>query len=206
MMTTTLNLQERLRDIEALMPQLEQRAGAEAALLVARGDSGPLAGARQKRDELRQEANDIRLQLRGHEISKSLDELMALDKELVEATERREAADAEVRRQGESPIIQKWLAAPSIATQYGYRYSFDLWAAFILSGRAIYNAAPECALFFRSPECPEALQFNLEDDREHIVAYHRAKDEAQRASLMWTGAADRRQRLLQEHPELKAAT
>jgi|HubBroStandDraft_4_1064222.scaffolds.fasta_scaffold00333_7 hypothetical protein len=201
-MMTTLNLQERLRDIEALLPQLDQRADAEAALICAKGDSGPLAGACQERDELRQEASDIRLKLRGHEISTALDELTRLDAELAEAMERREAADREVLRQAESPIVERWNAAPTFAIRCGYGHSWELFSQWFLSGRPRYIAAPECLLFFQSGECSEPLRFDLDGDRECILAYHAARDEAVRASMAWTGLADRRTRLLREHPEL----
>lgn len=105
-----------------------------------------------------------------------------------------------------NPVVPKWLGAPIVAVGQGWGHSWTLYAQWFLSGRGLRNGVPECAAFFWDPQCPEPLAFDLEADRETIRRYHQAIGTADLALKQQQNAADRRQRLLRERPELKNAS
>jgi hypothetical protein len=202
----TLTVKERLTRIERELPEAERLAQAEEAYLTQHADGGPWSGASEKRDALVAEANDLRLQMRGQELSSALDELRNLEHEQSNAAERRIRADEAVRRLAEDETVKRYLAARPLAMRLGWGWSWDQYSAWLESGRARYNAAPQCLLFFESAECVPELRFDHVQERERIRQYREAVGAAEVALLVWSNDADRRQRLLQEHPELKAAS
>jgi hypothetical protein len=201
----TLDIRERLTQIEAELPEAERRAEAELAMVAATGNAGRWAGKAKLLDELRNEQKDLKLQVKGRELSKALAEFKALEEELERATKARQRAERAVRELAEDEALIRYLKAPSIAREYGYGHSFLLFQQFLESNRARTNGAPECLAFFESASCPEALRFNLEGDRDKIRRYREAVGQADLALMAWGAIADKRQRLLQENPELRDA-
>jgi hypothetical protein len=202
-MTETRSIKERLQIVESMLPELERRAEGELALIAARGNGGRLAGSCNKRDALRQEAKDLRFQLRGHELASAFDDLRSLDAELNRALGVRDAAELFFHKLAENPVIQKWNAAGSVARAHGFGRSWVLFSDWFLSGKARYAGLPEAGSYFLDPSCPEALKFDLDGDRDIVRRYVQARADADRALTAWLDCADRRARLLQSHPELQ---
>ena len=67
-MTTTASLEQSLQAVESQLPKLEKAAEAEIAfMLYNSAESNPWAGGCKRRDGLRQEVRDLRLQIKAIE-------------------------------------------------------------------------------------------------------------------------------------------
>jgi len=205
------HLTERLTEVERQIPDAQKLADAEASWLLANGASGgnPWSGASKRRDDLVSEARDIRHRIKGHELTAAHDELRRLDTELARLQLERDAADREVRERVAHPAVQKYLGAGSICRRHGWGHTFaSLFMPWYESGRPRYSGLSEQAVFFLdSPDAKNAgVQFNVTTEREAVIAWNEARNRANLAMMAWNGAADRRQRLLRENPELKSAS
>ncbi len=68
LMTTTASLEQSLQAVESQLPKLEKAAEAEIAfILYNSAESNPWAGGCKRRDLLRQEVRDLRLQIKAIE-------------------------------------------------------------------------------------------------------------------------------------------
>jgi hypothetical protein len=205
----TLSLQERLTEIAILLPELQRLADAELGFITQCADGGPWSGSLKRLDELQCEARDLRLQIRGLELRSALDRLRSLDAELDMLQGERNARDQHLRELAKTPVIAKWLLAPEMARRYGWGSSFEQWAAYFCSGKPFrLGAAPgdvlSAGVFFANGQCPE-LKFNHESDRATVMSYVQARADCDKTIMAWQDCCDRRQRLLQSHPELSAA-
>jgi hypothetical protein len=209
-MTNTLSIQERLTEISVVLPELQRAADAEVAFVAQCAHGGPWAGSSKRLDDLQCEARDLKLQLRGMELSTALDQLKALDKELLTLQGERNARDQHLRTLAESETVKKWLAAAKLAIKHGYGFSWQMYSDFYVSGKpfrlgATPDSVTSAAAFFATSACPAGLKFT-ESDRETVCRWTQAGDDADRAVTAWQDCCDRRSRLLLAHPELKAAS
>jgi hypothetical protein len=203
---TTLSFSERLRTIECELPNAESLAQAERAFEAVNGDgANPWAGACRKHNDLRTEAEDLRLQIKGHELIAARAELQNLERELSDAEKQRVAADREVHAQAQHPTIQKWNAATAVAMANGWGHSWVLYSNWFVGTKPKRPWAPDCSTFFEGDSgCPQSLRFS-ENDRAIVRGYMGARGAAEKALLHCGNLTDRKQRLLQEHPELNHA-
>jgi hypothetical protein len=179
-------------------------AQAEQSFAALPGQStNPWSGSVGKLKALEAGRDQMRLRAKGEALQTALNEFRSIQDELERVTQERAAAEAELAEAERSPLVQKWRNAPGIARNMGYGQSWVQWSDFFLSAKPITHGAPECAIFFKSTECPERLRFDLGAEREAIIAYNTMRGQCTRLLVHWGSVEDRRQHLLRSCPELK---
>jgi hypothetical protein len=192
---------QRLRILRSELDSAQRAATAEKAFEATGASDNPWHGAVEKRDGLLQEQRELELQAEGEALVGKLERLRALDAELAKAQEARTVAEEAVRAASEHEAVKRWIGAGTIARALGVGYDFaGVFSAWYLSGRAKFAGAPQCMNYFMQ-DGPQALRFT-EQDRPHIIKWHRARGEAQNALIHWDATAQSRALLLCENPEL----
>lgn len=210
-MTVVNDHEGALKHLDLEIEKARLAANAEAAYDAANGREGPnpWANATRTLEDLERDRRQLDLKIQGEKLTKAVQELKRLDEELAKAQVQREAADRLLRERKEHESVKRYLGATSICMKLGWGHS---WAAFFRpwyeSGKPRYIAANEQAVFFLdSPLAQDAgVQFDLERDRDAVRGYIEALDNANRASLKWSNVQDRRQKLLQDWPQLRTAS
>ncbi|HET6275375.1 MAG TPA: hypothetical protein VFE16_05470 [Candidatus Cybelea sp.] len=207
MTTQTLSPEKRLAQIDVELSTAERMAAAEKAYRAAFGIGGLWEGAIKHLERLKLEKTDIELQVEGRRIAAAEAQLRELDRELEEAQNRRNAADHALRLLLENQTVARYRQALSLAIKCGFGASWQHFQGWYETGRERFQGLPADGMYFLdNPTCPDALRFDLIDDRTTILKWRDAVGEADRALLTWGNAADRRSRLLREHPELTVAS
>jgi hypothetical protein len=116
-----------------------------------------------------------------------------------------EISSSGCRTLAESEIVQRYKAAGGVCRQNGWGHSWVMFQQWFEQGKPRYSGMPECGAFFLdSPQAKAVgVSFNLESDRAAVIAWRQAVGDSEKALMAWSSLADRRQRLLQERPELR---
>lgn len=198
----TLTPEQELLDLRSRLSGLEESANAEAAFRSATGTSGRWEGASERLNAAKTKIRELELQVEGQELSAAVQRLANLDAELAKADEARHAEDRKLAEMTVHPTISKWMQAPRVARQSGYGHSWLLWSDWYLSNRGPRSGMPECGTFFLGDECPNALRFNIEDDRVKVREYSEQRGACIKAIVVRDSIAAQRAALLRERPEL----
>lgn len=202
--TSTLSAKERLISLEHELSQAESLEMAEHAFRASNPEGkNPWEGAARKLAALKADKQDLELRLRGHELSSALEKLKTLDAELAKAEVARDLADAKLRELNSNETVVRYKAGTMLSIQYGWGWSYERFRQWYETGQARSFMPQDAVWFVDSPDCPAALKFNLESDRQTIRRWVEAKGTSDQALVHWNAIASQRAALLRERPELK---
>jgi hypothetical protein len=203
-MEAIFQLRDRLTGVEAKLGPATERADAEAAFLVAHGNGGPWTGAAQHLEDLKSEANDLRNQIRGHELQERLDEAANVDQQITRADAERLSARASLKALEENPTIIRWLAAPQTAREAGLGYYWQIVGPWFSSNKT-RREAPAHLGAESAPDYPPTLRFT-DEERSEIRAYLQVDSALRGSEMAWHDAQSRKREILSKIPELEATS
>lgn len=202
-MNEIINAKQRLTEIECELPDAERFAEAEAGMLAANGDAGRWGGSIRRRDDLLAEKRDLELKIRGQELKCAVDELAAIEGEIERATAERTSALETLEQAKTNPVVQRWLKSDEVANREGVGYAWQIIRPWLVSLKPKTAAPPQVGAMNLS-DWPDELSFS-DADRQVIHDFIVAEDAVRKADMALTNAKEKRQQLLAQHPELKAA-
>jgi hypothetical protein len=204
MIDAILTNSERQQAIEAELPRAQALADAEAAAIAKHGDGGQWAGKMRKLEDLRAELRDLELQAKADTLDAAAEEMRRLDADIQRAQASLQSAEQALQRQKESPLIQKWLAAPQAFRKNGWGVSFDRWRPWYTSGKPVSHGPQSEILFLRNLPVGHECRFQESGaEREVICTFARVTSERDRQNVIIGALRDRRRILLTEFPELQ---
>lgn len=193
----TLNAQERLRQIDTLLPEYERKAQAELDFMLAHNTAGPYSGSVRRRDELLQERRDTELEirrLRGKDLAARHEEIADLERQITVAEGHRRSAATTLENMRKSEIVIRFSNAQATANRAGIGHTWQIVSPWIVSLKA-RTAAPVQIGAMDAPTWPHELRFS-DPEREVLYHYVQAEDTLRKAEAHKTGLQERHRILL----------